>query len=203
MPDLSSLDASELFHLAVEASRRDDHGVAITYLKQALDLPAGTTASSADYARMVYFLGAEYAQIGMMDRAQEQMARAVEMDPSLHTARFQLGLLLITRGLVDQSLEVLAPLATLGEDQPFFHLRAGLEHLVNDEFTPCRERLLKGMHLNQVSPDFNAALNGDMQKLLNALPAQDSAAPPQPENAEQDVEAGFAMSAYNRGQRTH
>lgn len=200
MPAPSTLDSSELFHLALESARRDDHGAAITYLKRALDLPEGATASASDYARMLYLLGAEYAQIGLMDRAQEHMRQALELAPALHAARFQLGLLLITQALPDQAIEVLAPFQSLGEHHMFFHFRAGLEHLVRDEFEPCKESLLKGMKLNETSPEFNSALNGDIQKLLNALPEAGTGNTDEPQPA---VEAGFAMSAYNRGGNTH
>lgn len=207
MPASSTLDSSELFHLAIESARRDDHGAAIAYLKQALDLPEGAATSAETYARMMYMLGAEYAQIGLMDRAQQQMAQAIEMDPALHSARFQLGLLLITQALPEQALEVLAPLKSLGDHHLFFHLRAGLEYLIKDEFDLCRDHLRTGMRLNESSPDFNPALNGDMQKLLNALPASGNeilpAGEPSASDAEQGVEAGFAMSAYNRRGNSH
>lgn len=196
MPDHVSLDPSELFHLAVEAARRDDHGAAITYLKRAIDLPEGTVTSADDHARALYLLGAEYAQIGLMDRAQDSMAQALDLKPDMHTARFQYGLLLITCAQVPQALEVLEPLAALSPEDPLFHFHQGLRHLVADEFPACRASLLTGMSLNR-GPAANAALNSDMQKLLDALPAphaQDAAAAP-----EGSVEAGFAMSAYNRG----
>jgi len=200
MPASPTLDSSELFHLALESARRDDHGAAITYLKRAVELPDGAAASAFDYARMLYLLGAEYAQIGLMDRAREHMQGAIEMAPALHTARFQLGLLLITQALPDQALEVLAPFKSLGDQHMFFHLRAGLEHLVRDEFDLCKVSLVKGMQLNEASPEFNSALNGDIQKLLNALPQAGGGNDGEPEPA---VEAGFAMSAYNRGGNTH
>lgn len=200
MTDLSQLDGPELLHLALEAARRDDHGAAITYLKQAIDLPEGRTSTSTDYAKLLYLLGAEYAQIGLVDRAQEYMARSIDVDPDLHTARFQLGLLHLTCAQVQQSLDVLAPLEKLGEGSAFYHLRAGLEHLVRDEFDACRVSLLKGMDLNTHSAAPNLALNGDMQKLLNALPASDGTTPAAAdEQAEASTEASFLMSAYNRG----
>lgn len=186
-----TLDQPELLHLALEAARRDDHGQAITYLKQALDLPEGAASSSTDYARLLYLLGAEYAQIGLMDRAREQMARAIEMDPSLHTARFQLGLLLLTQAQPEAALEVLAPLKQLGPQQAFFHFEAGLTHLIRDEFDACRTSLHEGMELNAASPAPNLALNADMQKILDALPAADG--------GDKSAEASFMMSAYNRG----
>lgn len=212
MSDLSRLDSPELLHLALEAAGRDDHGAAISYLKQAVDLPAGEAASSTDYAKLVYMLGAEYAQIGMMDRAQENMARAVELDPGLHTARLQLGLLLLTQAQPQRAAEMLAPLQALGNDSPFAYFANGLMHLIRDEVADCRTAIERGMQLNAAHPRPNLALNDDMRKLLAALPGADGAVTgqvgaavsgalgsPAAEEAEGSAEASFNMSAYNKG----
>jgi tetratricopeptide (TPR) repeat protein len=203
MPDLTSLDGPELLHLGLEAAGRNDHGAAITYLKQAIDLPAGSIATSSDYAKVLYMLGAEYAQIGLMDRAQEYMGQAIDMDDSLHTARFQLGLLHLTQAQVEQSLQVLAPLEQLGPKNCFTHLGAGLRHLIHDEFADCRNSLLHGMQLNTESAVPNLALNGDIQKLLAALPNADADQGTADPAAEPTAEASFLMSSYNRGGTTN
>ncbi|HEX5126166.1 MAG TPA: hypothetical protein VFW00_05460, partial [Rhodocyclaceae bacterium] len=75
--DPEKFDGPELLHLAIDAANRDDHGQAITYLKAAQE----KKLSSVDYAKLTYFLGAEYAQIGMYDRAVEAMKSAVGADP--------------------------------------------------------------------------------------------------------------------------
>lgn len=193
-----NLDGTELLHLAIEASGRNDHGTAITYLKQALDLPEGSAATSSDYAKYLYMLGAEYAQIGMMDRAATHMAQAVDMDPGLHTARFQLGLLHITCNQPAQALSVLTPLEKLPDDSAFHHFGVGLQHLLQDQFKPCREALLKGIELNSASPVPNLALNADMQKLLAALEEHGGGADTVAAMGATQAEAGFLMSAYNR-----
>lgn len=194
------LDGPELLHLALEASNRNDHGQAITYLKQALDLPEGSTATSSDYAKYLYMLGAEYAQIGLVDRAAEHMSKALDMDPSLHTARFQLGLLHITCNQPAQALSVLAPLEKLPADHAFHHFGLGLQFLLQDQLASCRTALQKGIELNAASAVPNLPLNADMNKLLANLAElgdgqQTVAAMGQPFT---DVEAGFLMSAYNR-----
>lgn len=193
-----SLDGTELFYLAIEASGRSDHGTAITYLKQALDLPEGSTATSADYAKYLYMLGAEYAQIGLMDRAASHMAQAVEMDPNLHTARFQLGLLHITCNQPAQALSVLAPLEKLPDDSAFHHFGMGLQHLLQNQLKPCRDALLKGIDLNEAGATPNHALSADMQKLLAALEEHGSGAETMAAMGAAQAEAGFLMSAYNR-----
>ena len=203
MIDLSRLDNPELLHLALEAARRDDHGTAITYLKQAIDLPDGKALPSADYAKLLYLLGAEYAQIGVMARAIDYMGQAIDVDPAMHTARFQLGLLHLTCAQPEQGLAVLTPLADLGPESMFYHLHQGLAHLVRDEFELCRGSLRKGMELNKSSSQFNQALNGDMQKLLDALPGGDVTPPTAVPGGNDMAEAEFMMSAYSRGQNAN
>lgn len=200
MSNLSNLDHNELMHLALEAAERDDHGSAITYLKQALDLSEGSTATSTDYAKLLYLLGAEYAQIGMVDRAQDHIAQALDMDPALHTARYQLGLLHITSAQPQQALAVLAPLNQLGTGNTFFHLGAGLTQLIQDEFADCRVNLLQALDLNTQSASPNLALNADIQTLLQSLPVPGDATGDTSQAVPAgNAEAGFLMSAYNRG----
>lgn len=199
MSSTQHLDGAELLHLSIEASGRKDHGAAIGYLKQALDLPAGTMAMSGDYAKYLYMLGAEYAQIGMMDRAQENMAKALEMDPDLHTARFQLGLLHITCAQPAQALSVLAPLAGLPIDSAFHHFGAGLQFLIQDQLANCRESLRCGIELNSASAVPNLALNADMINLLKALDEHgDGLQTVVSIGGAPTAEAGYLMSAYSR-----
>jgi tetratricopeptide (TPR) repeat protein len=154
------LDADELLHLAMEAARHDRHDAALEFLKRAIELDPG-------HAKARYFLAAEYAQIGLYDRAVEEMEKSVKLDPSLHTANFQLGLLHLTSGRVAQASAAWLPLDALGESDPLFLFKKGLEAMANDRFAECREYLNKGMERNQINPD----LNNDMQRVLDQLPA--------------------------------
>lgn len=197
--DPVKFDADELLHLAIEAANRDDHGQAISYLKAAQEknLPA------AEFGKLTYFLGAEYAQIGLYDRAVEAMQAAVDADPSLHTARFQLGLLHLTSGRAAAAREAWVELALLDEDHPEHYLnafRSGLEALADDDFANCRKSLNLGIQLNLANP----ALNGDMQKMLDALPSMDVAtlAAPTSGEAESKPEDHLFLSAY-RSRETH
>lgn len=179
--DTGKLDASELFHLAFEAANRDDHAQAISCLKAAaaMEQPAETLAKTT------FFLASEYAQIGMFDRAEEHMEKAVALDTSLHIAQFQLGLLHLTSGRAQQARESWARLALLDENAPEFflkHFKQGLEALADDDFSGCRYWIGLGMASNQTNP----ALNADMQKVLDALPAADSITTPMAKSAEED-----------------
>jgi tetratricopeptide (TPR) repeat protein len=186
------LDADELLHLALEASRQDKHEEAITFLKRALAL-------NANDARLHYLLGAEHAQIGLYDRAVEEMQQAVKLDPALDTAHFQLGLLHITSGRAEAAAEAWKPLDRLGPEHPLFLFKTGLVHLAKDEFTECEEYLRRGLSANKS----NAALNNDMQRVLKevenrtpppgAAAAPPGAVPPKPANPKHVL-----LSAYKR-----
>ncbi len=164
------LDDDELLHLALRASNENRHEEAISYLKRAIGV-------SPNNAKAHYMLGAEHAEIGLYDRAAEEMAKAILLDPTLVTAQFQLGLLHITSARVKEAEETWKPLDKLGENNPFYLFKTGMLHLARDEFEACIQALEKGIKLNQQ----NVALNNDMRKVLEDVktkfPAAGTAAP--------------------------
>ena len=161
MKATQKLDDSELLHLAIRASQENRHEDAIGLLKQALDV-------APNNAKVHYMLGAEHAEIGLYDRAADEMAKATELDPSLVTASFQLGLLHITSGRVTHAEKAWEPLDKLGADHPLFLFKAGLLHLARDEFDECVTMLEKGISLNTA----NEALNNDMRRILGDVNAR-------------------------------
>jgi hypothetical protein len=152
----TALDIEELLQLAWAASDKGQPDQAITLLKRAIE------AAPTD-ARCHYMLGAEYAQIGMFDRAGEQMASAIALDPGLHAARFQLGLLQLSSRQLELAQQTWAGLDVLGTDHPFVLFKSGLLHLACDEFSECLACLRRGIERN----DFNAPLNVDMQRVID------------------------------------
>ncbi|MES2536907.1 MAG: tetratricopeptide repeat protein [Pseudomonadota bacterium] len=157
-------DADELLHLAMEAARRDKHEDAIGYLRRAIGI-------APEHAKAHYFLAAEHAQIGMIDRAVAGMENAVRLDPGMHTAHFQLGLLHLTSGRVTEARAAWQPLDELGETNVLFLFKTGLERLAVDDFDACRTYLQNGIAMN----DTNPALNVDMQRVIDNLPASGQA----------------------------
>jgi tetratricopeptide (TPR) repeat protein len=151
-----TLDTDELLHLAWAAGEKGETDRAIALLKQAV------VEAPAD-ARCHYMLGAEYAQIGMYERAIVQMQEAVKLDPKLDAARFQLGLLQLTSRNVDAAQEIWAPLDSLGPQHAYTLFKTGLLHLARDEFAAAVRCLQEGLAAN----DFNAPLNKDMQRVLD------------------------------------
>lgn len=158
---LHALSQSELLALALEASRRDDAGHALAYLKE-----ASIRADASPQA--LFMLGSEYAQLGMMDEAKASMERAVEVGPQLAIARFQLGMLHVTSGDVDAARAAWAPLSMLAADHPQAYLETfhrGMLHLVVDEFDAAIAALNAGLAKNRE----NEALNNDMRRVIDAI----------------------------------
>jgi tetratricopeptide (TPR) repeat protein len=196
----TQLDAEELLHFAIRASQQKQNEKAILYLKHAL-------TQEPDNARLHYFLGAQHAEIGMYDRAVEEMSRAVEIDPDLDTAHFQLGLLHATSARIPEAEQTWEALDKLGEEHPLVLFKSGLLHLARDEFDSARALLTKGIESNH----FNVDLNRDMQRILDSIDqvaadnATDTPASPQaigtvsPEESQKATGGNHIfLSAYNK-----
>ena len=188
----ATLDPDELLHLAVAASDRDQTDQAIGFLKRAIEV-------APDHAKAHYLLGAEHAQIGMFERAIDDMRRAVALDRELDAARFQLGLLLLTSRQPQSAEETWSELDRLGPDHPYVLFKTGLLHLARDEFNECLQCLRAGIAVN----DANAPLNADMQKIVaqvDALLAQQTAGT-QADASDDKAEGHLFLDAYTGRQR--
>jgi tetratricopeptide (TPR) repeat protein len=112
-----------------------------------------------------YLLGAQWATAGRYDLAIEEMTRALLLDPSLNTARLQLGLLHLTSGRPAEAVNAWSALDSLSEADPLRVFKQGLEALIRDDFTACVELLSAGIRLNQA----NTALNKDMSLVIDRV----------------------------------
>lgn len=113
-------------------------------------------------AELHYLLGAELAQRQEYPEAVLQMRTALDIDPKLHFARLQLGLLYLTMSQPDDSLAIWAPLEELEETAALKSFKRGLEALIRDDFSACIGFLQRGINLNKN----NATLNEDMSQLI-------------------------------------
>ncbi len=125
-------------------------------------------------AELHYLLGAELAGQRDYEGAAQEMARALELNPDLHTCRFQLGLLLLTMAIPDQARAVWADLESLESASPLWYFKRGLEALIEDRFADCVSWLRKGIEVN----DANPALNQDMQMIIDRASTLIESAPP-------------------------
>ena len=178
------LDQEELFRLALNAMENQRHADAVALLKQ------GLLNDDSD-ARLHYLLGVEYAQIGMPARGVVALERAVALRPGLEMAVFQLGLLHLTQGQLDDAARAWQGLDPLPADSALQLFRHGLLHLRRDEFAQCRECLVRGIAANQAAP----ALNVDMERILlqmESLEAEPQAGASQPQGAGSLFLRGYA-----------
>jgi tetratricopeptide (TPR) repeat protein len=147
----SAFDADELMQLALRATERDRVEDGIDYLKQLLEI-------EPDHAQAIYLLGALHAEIGLFERAAEEIARALELQPNMPTAHLQLGLLHIRSGHIDKAIEAWEPLVSRDENDPIFLFRRGLVNFAEGRISECVLDLEKGIALNTD----NEPLNRDM-----------------------------------------
>jgi tetratricopeptide (TPR) repeat protein len=187
MSSAANLDQEELVHLAIEASGQQRHGDAIEYLKQSL--------AKAKNFKALYLLAAEHAQIGMTERAIEEFRQALEIEPGMAAARFQLGLLFLCNARVEEALDAWQPLEkAVPAGDPYAVFAGGLTKLARDEFTAAATELRRGMEINRV----NAALNADMKRVLERIEAHLSGDVPPPQSGNGAQPGQFLLSAYTK-----
>lgn len=180
--DQSRLTQGELLHLAIEATRRNEHGAAISYLKEGVE-------RFPDDGKLAYILGAEFAQIGLYEQAEAEMARAIQLAPNLFTAIFQLGLLQLTLGKANEAEATWVKLDDLPVDNPLYVFKSGLLNFARGHYVEAKMQIEEGLSLNTFSPELNA----DMERVLAAIPtgAEES------EQATHENRDGW-LSAYNQ-----
>jgi tetratricopeptide (TPR) repeat protein len=149
------MNVDELTRKALEASAHEDSEGAITCLKEAIEV-------DGQAALPRYLLGAEYAQIGLIDRAVAEMSRAVSSDPGLAIARFQLGLLHLTSGRVEEAAATWQRLDALGELHPLRLFKEGLLQMARDRFAEAKFLIEEGLARHSG----NTPLDADMRKVL-------------------------------------
>jgi tetratricopeptide (TPR) repeat protein len=125
-------------------------------------------------AELRYLLGAELAQQKDYEAAVVELTTALGINPALHFARFQLGLLYLTMAQPQRSMDIWAPLEALDDAAALKHFKRGLEALIRDDFRSCVELLERGIALNTE----NAPLNHDMNLVIASVAEAVGAAAP-------------------------
>lgn len=168
------LDAEELMHLALKAMEQDRDDDALIFLKHALVL-------EPEDGRLHYLLGALHAELGMRVRAIKEISRAVALDPELHVAVFQLGMLYLGSGDTDKAQQTWASLDKLGEDNVLLVFKAGMTHFLNEDYEQAIAVLERGCELNDIAESLNdhVAQIIEQARLLLA----DKTSPPEAHNS--------------------
>ena len=178
-------DFEQAMHAALQASRADDTAATLEHLQRAAALDP---ASSAPY----FVLAAHHAQSRDNDLAEAAYLECLQRAPGLAIARFQLGLLQLTMGRPAVAQVSWGPLLQGTDADALTHFVHGLVAMLAGDANAARERLLKGISLNQD----NEPLNVDMRGVLDRL---DRAMPPPAARAGERSEDHFLIGAYRQG----
>jgi tetratricopeptide (TPR) repeat protein len=145
-------------------------------------------------AELRYLLGAEMAQQQDYDGAVMEMSAALALNPLLHVARFQLGLLHLTMARPDHSIAVLAPLENLEDTSALKHFKRGLEALIKDEFAQCIVHLRDGIALNKELEPLNRDMSMLMERVAAAMAEMNKPKEDEPAaNEPQPVRTDFSL----------
>jgi tetratricopeptide (TPR) repeat protein len=115
-----------------------------------------------DDPRLHFMRGSILAARQRHVEAHASLARAVELAPEFHIARYQLGFFELTSGEADKALSTWGPLLRLPEE---FYLRKfveGLTCLIRDEFDQAVALMREGLALSTE----NEPLNNDIRLLM-------------------------------------
>lgn len=184
---MTLLDAEELLHLGLHATRDNQPEAALKYLKESLAL-------EPDNAHATYLLAANYAQLGMYDRASSLFERTLELAPHEHSAAFQLGLLHLMRGNAEAARSEWTRLEDLGEANALYCYKTALLALAVDDFAAAIEWFDAGFAVG----GSNAALDADMRRFRDRI--DQATLEPQAETATATTPAAisgdFVLSHY-------
>jgi len=117
--------------------------------------------------RLHFMRGSLLAGGGRPLEAHGSLARAVELAPDFHLARYQLGFFELTSGEVDEALSTWGPLLRLPEGAYLRRFVEGLTHLIRDEFGEAIACLRSGIALNRE----NEPLNNNIRLLIGQCEA--------------------------------
>jgi tetratricopeptide (TPR) repeat protein len=158
--------ARRLLDAGVEASKINDSAGALSLWDQASQAFPG-------WGLPHFLRGSEYASLGEWEKAEAELANAVLLAPDLHLARYQLGLLQFSSGRAAAALVTWQPLAAAGADASLSEFVRGFAALAQDAFAAARVHFEAGL----ADPQVNAAVAGDIRKILQKMPDDHSGSP--------------------------
>ena len=156
------LDEQELFHLALKDSGAQRHDLAIEKLKTLLGM-------APHHAMAHHLLAAEHAEIGMLPRAVEGFSKALELDPQMHVARFQLGLAHYAQGLISEARQAWAGLEDLGVDHPFVLYPQGLLQIGEQQYSAGIVTLEKALTAEPNIPSLRVDIQRSIEKARSRM----------------------------------
>lgn len=162
--------------------------------ERALDILRQAHEDQPESGQTLALLAAQYMQLGAPDAAEAAFIGALQRDPTLATARFQLGLLQYTSGRTQTAFQTWQPLESLGETHYLVQFKRAFAALAVDAFDDTLLLLDRGISANQE----NMPLNHDMRMLAGQIQALRSNAA-KPSSARQDEAATeFVLASYKQ-----
>jgi hypothetical protein len=180
------LDTEELLHLAAHAGASGNPHAALLYLNELLE-------REPCHAKALHLRGAQHAQIGLFERGIAGMTSALDIEPELEFARFQLGVLLFDRNRGAEAKQHLRLLHSSADRALKLHSQA-LVALIDGDRVAAVEKVEQGLAV-----EFgNTALTAMMRRLHATL------APASRSNAELGTDVAVAFDGpINLGAYRH
>ena len=184
-------DVDTLFDQALAASLQRQSEVAVAILNTVL-------MRNPYHANARHLLGAEYAQAGKINEAVIEIATALELNPNLPLARFQLGLLLMTCARVEDAVQVWNGLDILGSEHVLNRFRYSMLLIAKGEMDQARQQLAATIAENIDLP----ALNSEMLVVIETIAASTSRQRPEA-NEDDPNSPHFLVSTYVQSPTIH
>lgn len=185
MTKLESTSFDALMTQGMAASQADDSTQAIECFQQ-----ASVAAPQAGLPQ--FLLGAEFAALGDMDKAEAAFANATRLASEFPMARYQLGLLQFSSGRPAIALLTWQPLLQLPDTDPLPHFVNGFATLAHDRFEEALHHFEQGLALNTSNP----ALSSDIEKVIAGIRAVTP-------HAASEAEAHVLLGNYQQQGRAH
>jgi tetratricopeptide (TPR) repeat protein len=185
--DTAVLDADALVQAGLVASQAGD-------AVQALHLFARACVANPASAMPHFLMGSEYAALREVEKAETALANAVVLAPTLHIARYQLGLLQFSSGRPSLAFVSWGPLLELDESQPLLHFVRGFGALAQDDFTAAEAHFEAGLLRNHDNPPLSA----DIQKVIAGIRQAKAARGPAAKSEEGEAAKHVLVSNYGK-----
>jgi tetratricopeptide (TPR) repeat protein len=160
----SNFDNDELLRLSLAAIGDGRDAESVSLLKTLLERVPG-------HAYGLYLLAAQYAQMGLLDRAEEGFRAALSAAPDLVMARFQLGQLLLVQSRTQEAKQAFSPIAASPQGQAIGAYARALTSAADEDVASTVAELEAGLACAQDIP----ALADDMRRLVARLVGPESA----------------------------
>ncbi|MFY3307072.1 hypothetical protein [Achromobacter ruhlandii] len=170
-----------------QALERGDDDAALAVLRNA----SQTQPYSGE---VLAILAAHHMQRGEPDAAEAAFIGALQREPALATARFQLGLLQFTSARPLAAFQTWQPLEDLGEVHFLVLFKRAFAALAIDAFDDALLLLEKGIANNQE----NAPLNHDMQMVAAHIRALQNRADDPAPGKQDEAATQFVLASYKQ-----